>query len=314
MTGPSDDRGLLRACAFAGACALVVVALVAWRRVTGLEGDVITTHCQRWRDKRGTYRVPNEVIQTRDYAVAEIPTDNEAKAFVMQHHYSGTYPAARMRAGLYRRGGELVGVAVLSTPASQAALDKALPVGGDGRADLGRLVLLDDVPSNAESWFLARMFELARAQGFVAVSADSDPAKRCDAAGRVVFAGHIGTVYQATNARYTGRSNRHTVRLFLDDHTVFSNAAWGKLRARKRGWNYVAEKLCRHGASKPPAFSVGDSTWRAWVSSAVEATTRGVRHPGNHRYVWALDKRLWSEMPHGMPYPKLEVPRGELAA
>jgi hypothetical protein len=32
--------------------------------------------------------------------------------------------------------------------------------------ELGRLVLLDDVPANGESWFIARAFELLRARGY----------------------------------------------------------------------------------------------------------------------------------------------------
>lgn len=266
------------------------------------------SHCQRWRDRVGTYRVPHEVINTREYEVAQIALDSEAKAFVRQHHYSGSYPAARMRAGLYGKSGELVGVAILSVPASQAALEKALPAGGDGRADLGRLVLLDHVPSNAESWFLARMFEIAKREGFTAVSADADPEQRLDASGRRVFAGHIGTIYQATNARYTGRTNKHSVRLFNDDGTVFSGAAWGKLRLRKKGWNYAAQSLMAHGAPKHPTFESDDATWRAWVTLAVNATTRPTNHHGNHRYVWALDRRLWKSMPEAQMYPKLIVP------
>lgn len=34
--------------------------------------NVITSTCQRWRDKRGTYRPAGETIVTRDYEVADI--------------------------------------------------------------------------------------------------------------------------------------------------------------------------------------------------------------------------------------------------
>jgi len=49
--------------------------------------------CQRWRERRGTYRPPNEVISTHDYEVAPI-TLLEGKAFVQQHHYSAAYATA----------------------------------------------------------------------------------------------------------------------------------------------------------------------------------------------------------------------------
>ena len=58
---------------------------------------------QRWREGRDRYRPAGEVIQTADYDVAVLEADASPKAFVRQHHYSGTYPAARFRFGLFRR-------------------------------------------------------------------------------------------------------------------------------------------------------------------------------------------------------------------
>lgn len=252
--------------------------------------------CQRWRDRRDSYRPAGEPIRTSLYEVAAIPDDTTARAFVERHHYSSSFPAARARFGLYRRG-ELVGVSVLSQPPSQAALEAALPFGGEGRAELGRLVLLDDVPANGESFFQARCFELARAAGFTAVVSHSDPWPRTNAAGARVFAGHLGIIYQALNATYRGLTPRRTVKL-LPDGTVLSARALTKLRLRERGWRYVVELLLRHGAPAP----AGD--WREWCASAIGAVTRTHRHPGNHRYVWALDRRLRRHLPDGLPYPK----------
>jgi hypothetical protein len=255
--------------------------------------------CQRWRDRRGTYRPAGEPIRTADYEVAEIATDREARAFVEQHHYSGSFPAARARYGLHRRG-ELVGVAVLSHPPSEAALAASVPLPCDrlAKVELGRLVLLDDVPANGESWMAARVFELARAAGFQAIVAHSDPEPRRTAAGGLVFPGHIGTIYQATNATYLGRTEARTWRL-LPDGSVLSARALSKLRAQDKGWRYVVELLVAHGAPEP------EGDWRAWVRLAVNAVSRPYRHRGNHRYVWALDKRLRRHLPVGQAYPKL---------
>lgn len=260
-----------------------------------------TNVVQRWRDRRGSYRPAGEPIRTVDYDVARLPLDRTARDFVERHHYSGSYPAARARFGLLRRG-ELVGVAVLSTPPSVAALEKALPLPceREGKAELGRLVLLDDVPANGESWFLSRAFELAAEDGFEAIVAHSDPVQRRSRDGSTVLPGHVGTVYQATNATYVGRSNPSTIRLF-DDGTLFSARAWSKLRLKSKGWKYALELLLAHGAPEPS----GD--WRTWVTSAVEAVTRPQRHHGNHRYLWALDRRLRRFLPEGQPYPKLGV-------
>jgi len=272
---------------------------------------VIVSSCQRWRDRRGSYRPAGEPIRTAAYEVAKMASDREARGFVEAHHYSGSFPAALRRYGLYRRE-ELVGVAVLSQPASQAALEASLPFAREGRAELGRLVLLDDVPANGESWFLARAFELARGDGFAAIVSHSDPEPRRTAGGEVIFAGHIGTVYQATNAVYVGRSEPRTRRLFADG-SVFSDAAWSKLRSRKRGWRYATELLIAHGAPAPASEIMPEADWRAWVRSAVDATTVTFRHGGNHRYVWALDRavccprlpRSWVAA-SAIPYPKWE--------
>lgn len=255
--------------------------------------------CQRWRDRRGSYRPAGEPIRTADYEVSEIATDREARAFVERHHYSASYPAARTRYGLHRAG-ELVGVAVLSHPPSEAALLAALPLPCDrlAKVELGRLVLLDDVPANGESWFAARAFELARAAGFEAIVAHSDPEPRTTADGGIVFPGHLGTIYQATNAVYCGRTPARTWRL-LPDGSVLSARGLSKLRLKEKGWRYVVELLVSHGAPAP----AGD--WRTWCTLAIETVSRTYRHHGNHRYIWALDRRLRRFLPAGQSYPKL---------
>jgi len=260
-----------------------------------------TAHCQRWRDRRDSYRPAGEPIRTSLYEVARITTDTEPREFVERHHYEGSYPAALDRFGLYR-GTELVGVAVLSQPASQAALEAALPFPGERRAELGRFVLLDDVPANGESWFLAQCFDLARRAGFAAVVAHSDPEARTTTAGDLVFPGHIGTIYQATNAVYVGRTPARTRRMLADGH-VFSDRKWSKLRARERGHEAAVRDLVRLGVAPPH----GD--WEAWVLDAVRSVSTPFRHRGNHRYLWALDRRLRRRLPAAQPYPKFSLLR-----
>src|SRR4051794_33030928 len=87
---------------------------------------MLTTLNQRWRNQRGSYRPAAEVIRTSEYEIAGIHGDTEARDFVLAHHYSGAYPAARFRFGLYHHG-DLVGVAVFSHPSNDKTLTNVFP-------------------------------------------------------------------------------------------------------------------------------------------------------------------------------------------
>jgi hypothetical protein len=264
---------------------------------------VITAVAQRWRDQVGAYVPANTVIDPRDYEVAAILADGPAKAFVLAHHYSGTFPAARFRFGLYRAGA-LVGVAVFSVPANNRVITNVLPGEAIESVELGRLVLLDDVPGNGESWFVARCFALLRQQGLVGVVSFSDPVPRTDALGRRVFRGHIGNVYQALNAVYTGRGKADTLRL-LPDGAVFSARAASKIRQKEQGARYAVAQLVAHGAEPLDVDGASEGERRAWLTRWRETLTRPLRHGGCHKYVWALDRRAKRHLPPAQPYPKL---------
>lgn len=260
---------------------------------------MLTDVVQRWRDRRGVYRPAGEVIDTRLYEVAPIPDDDTARAFVEQHHYSSSYPAARERFGLYW-GGLLVGVAVFSQPMQEKVLD-ALPCDHKESVELGRLILLDRVPANGESWMVTRCFELLWKDGYRGVVSHSDPERRVDVAGRVVLPGHAGTIYQALNAVYTGRTKPRTLHL-LPDGTVLSDRAMSKIRAQERGHEYAEALLVQAGA-KPRR----DDDPRAWLTAWLPRITRTMRHRGNFRYLFGLDRRVRRHLPASLPYPKLDL-------
>lgn len=260
----------------------------------------VTAGVQRWREGRDSYRPPRETIRTSLYDVEAIADDQTARTFVKRHHYSRTYPAARFRVGLYRLG-ELAGVAVFSHPCNDRVLTNVfhgLPT--LHAVELGRFVLVDEVPGNGETWFLARAFELLRAEGIRGVVSFSDPVPRTDMRGRRVFPGHLGTIYQAHNARFLGRSTQRRLSL-LPDGTVFSHRAAQKIRAGSKGWRYASAQLVAHGAD--PLDEHADRTARAaWLRRWTREITRELRHPGNLRYAWPLDRRV--ALPAGGPYPK----------
>jgi hypothetical protein len=258
---------------------------------------------QRWRDRRDSFRRPGEEIRTADYEVVELMDDTTPKAFVVAHHYSGSYPAARYRFGLYRHD-ELAGVAVFSHPCRNEVLTNVFPGDAMASVELGRLVLLDDVKYNGESWFVARCFDCLRAKGLSGVLSFSDPVPRVSDEGRVVHRGHIGCIYQATNGVYLGRATRRTLHLLPSGH-VFSDRAISKIRAKERGWEYSAELLLRAGAEP-----VDHGDLRGWLKRSMASFTRRIRHAGNHKYAWALDRATKKTMKVPavrLPYPKADA-------
>ena len=248
---------------------------------------------QRWTARRSVFVRPNGAeFRPHAWDVAEIPDDTTARAFVEAHHYSSAYPAALRRFGLYHLA-RLVGVAVFSQPMQADALR---PFPRDAAMELGRFVLLDEVPFNAESWMVRRTLESLR--GVDGVVMFSDPEPRTDAAGAVTFRGHYGTIYQASGAVYAGRATPRTLRL-LPDGTVVSARTLSKIRARERGWRYGVEQLVAAGAPAP----TGDLA--AWLRAVLPRVTRAVRHHGNHRYlmpVSATARRCLAGC--SLPYPK----------
>jgi hypothetical protein len=259
----------------------------------------MTAITQRWRERRSTFRPAGETINPRRYDVAPIESDAIAKAFVLEHHYAGTYPAARVRVGLYR-GGELAGVAVFSHPCNDAVLTNVFDAPAREAIELGRFVLLDDVEGNGETWFLARCFEELRGRGIRGVVSFSDPIARVADDGRIVHPGHVGTIYQAHNGRYLGRSSVIPLKL-LANGQVLSKRTISKIRTGERGWRYGAELLERQGASPAP---LEEGARAAWLAAWLPRLTRAVRHPGNHRYAWPLERRTRILL-ESLPYPKL---------
>jgi hypothetical protein len=261
---------------------------------------VLTPVVQRWRDRRGTYRPAGEVFDPRAHEVAEIKEDTTPRAFVCQHHYSASYPPARWRFGLYERA-ELVGVAVFSVSLRDEVLH---PLPPKHAVELGRFVLLDRVRANAETWLLARCLEALQRKGLAGVVSFSDPHPRHDAQGRLVMPGHVGTVYQASNALYIGQRKSEWIHV-LRDGTVLHNRALAKVRAQDSGWRPIVARLVADGA---PLLE-GDPA--AWLARVLPLVTRPMKHPGNHKYVLPIgsaSKRALRNV-RTLPYPKFAVPQ-----
>lgn len=262
--------------------------------------------CQRWRERRDTYRPAGEPIDTTRYGV-EVVHQREARPFVLQHHYAGSYPAARLAVGLWRQQRwvrpELAGVAVFSVGVQPAAVSRWC--GTPDAIELGRFVLLDDVPANGETWFLRRAFsslveELPEVRACLAYS---DPVRRESLDGSAVLPGHVGTIYQAHNGRYVGRGSRRTIHLYPDGRAV-SGRTETKIRKGEKGAGPEIDRLVAAGARCP---RLGEDP-AAWLDEVLRAPPfRALRHPGNHAYVWPVDGRKSTAVllaPAAGPYPK----------
>jgi hypothetical protein len=209
------------------------------------------------------------------------------------------------------RRGRLVGVAVLGVPMHPRVLLVPFPglVPYRESVELARLVLLDPVPGNAESWFLARVFRRAASVGVRGVVAFSDPVPR-RRHGIVFMPGHVGWCYQGHNAVYLGRATARRL-VLLPDGSSLPARAIAKLTAGERGAAGVVARLVGLGA-QPPDGTVPAAWWLAQALDAIGAVT--VRHPGNHRYVWQLRRGRAARLGlPGLPYPKgidpIGVPR-----
>jgi hypothetical protein len=245
------------------------------------------TYCQRWRGHAQSWRHTSEGgFDARRFDVEAIADDTTARRFVEAHHYSRSYPAARIRAGLYLAG-ELVGVAVFGVPMQAKVLTAPFPALApySESLELSRFVLLDQIPANAESWFLRRAFRLAAGEGVRGVVAFSDPVPRLLADGTVLSPGHVGTIYQASNGLHTAQRGTPRTLLLGPDGRAISARALQKIRAGERGHAYAELQLVGWGATPRAA---GEDPTR-WLRAALGAAgVRRVRHPGNYRYLFRI--------------------------
>jgi hypothetical protein len=263
---------------------------------------------QRWRQGREHWRVDrDEGFRKADYA-ADIISDGVARTFVVKHHYSGSYPIARERVGLFR-GTELVGVAVFSIPINNSVVSRYTGLDASEGVELGRFVLLDEVPYNAETFFLAKSFAVLRQcrPDLKTVIAYSDPLPRQTQNGGLVMPGHVGTIYQASNARYMGRASSKTLHLNRDG-IALSSRAISKVRLQEHGASSAEKRLVRLGA---PARGFAQDPGE-WIDELLSGPTfKRVRHPGNHVYAWplgtpAMKRARFAGFSAAMEYPKAQ--------
>lgn len=257
---------------------------------------------KRWQDRRERWRSP-DVVFSPDACAVDVVEERAARAFVVEHHYSGTFPAARLSVGLYQSR-RLAGVAVFSVPMQAAVVPRYTGLAAAAGVELGRFVLLPEVAYNGETWFLARALRLLREEkGCRAVVSYADPMERSTAAGLITKPAHFGTIYQASNAAFAGRASAQWMWIDRDGRAI-SRRALSKIRLREVGCAYAERQLVDAGAEPRRAFEEPV----AWLARVLcEPTFRRIRHPGNFAYAFGLDRAARASIAAAndpLPYPR----------
>lgn len=201
------------------------------------------------------------------------------RAFVEEHHYArGMHNGPTACFGLFS-GARLMGVCAFATPISENVRASVFGPEERGRVtELHRLCLLDEAPHSSESYFVARCLEAVK---------DARPDLWAIVSFADTGAGHVGTVYQASNAFYTGHSR---------PESYYIDPATGRRRAgRQCGRNVRPEEAKERG----------------WI-----LRRGGVKHrylflaPDDRRHARRLRESL--RLPQVTPYPKLGYTNGSV--
>ncbi|ASU00231.1 hypothetical protein [Aeromonas phage AS-zj] len=159
-------------------------------------------------------------IKWRDYELS-LCERKEIKEFVEAHHYSHNINGLKT-SYCFRiddKNGKLVGSVIfgqLSTTAWKKFSDKE-----DDVLELRRLVLLDELPHNSESWVIGSCLRiLKKLKTHKVVISYADP-----------FHDHVGIIYQATNWIYVGETPKDKLLKTPDGKLYHSRA----LRTKYKG-------------------------------------------------------------------------------
>jgi hypothetical protein len=267
---------------------------------------------KRWSDRRERWVCHTALISPSEFGV-DVLRERDAKAFILQHHYSGTMVAARLCVGLYRKSGvdtsRLVGVAAFSVPMQGASITRYTGFAPSHGVELGRFVLLPEVAFNGETWFLSRAFKLLKQEkggpgGVRSIISYADPLERRTAEGLLTKPAHAGQIYAASNAVFSGRSRAQYVQINRDGQ-VLSRRSLNKIINQEVGHAYATRQLEACGA---PPRNLLESP-KEWVSRVLPLISSRVKHPGNFVFAFGLDgpareqvrqvKRRWAAIPEG---------------
>lgn len=200
----------------------------------------------------------------KDMTVSHVPT-RDVDEFCRRWHYTNTGGNMAWNYGLWD-GVVLVGVVSYNLPTMQACSAVFGEDHWDWVVHMGRLVCAEDAPKNVESRLISQSMKQLKTDR---------PGTRAVLTYAATGVGHLGYVYQATNALYCGMTA--AVHYYQD--------AQGRRRASKQG-KYV---------------TMAKAQERGWT----------IHHePGKHRYVYLIgDKRERKESRALLKFPVLSYPK-----
>lgn len=258
---------------------------------------------KRWIDREQRWVAPGSVFDPKRHS-ADVLVQPMAKAFVVQHHYHGTFPADRLNVGLFGPAAQLLGVATFSVPVTNAVLTKHTGELAPRACELGRFVCSPTVAYNGETWMLARALRFLRDEkGIEAVVSFADPMEWRHGA-LLVKPAHYGTIYQASNALYVGRATPRTIWVTPKGRRL-NERALQKLRSGERGHEYTTRQLLDDGV---PGRHAGELPVEWLRRLKRDGALRSERHTGNHTYLFGLTDRALTYLkalhPNRPAYPK----------
>lgn len=145
----------------------------------------------------------------------------DGKAFVKKWHYTHGIHNGPVCYGMIKND-ELVGVCAFANPSGEKVCENVFGAEHKRRVtELHRLVLLDEMPKNSESWFIAQSLKQLKKDKphLWAVLSFADSTMN-----------HYGTIYKACNAIYTGKAVK---RASYIDQT-------GRLRHQRQNGKYIS--------------------------------------------------------------------------
>ncbi len=229
---------------------------------------------------------PNKLYCDTSKLVVRQVNKNVAKDIIVNNHYSGIWTKVSYAIGLFFVSNDehkffggvnekLIGVACYGDPIgrhSGASISEQLD--RTEVLELTRLFVFDGYGSNIESWFVGKTFQWLRenAPHIKALVSYSDPK-----------AGHLGTVYQATNWIYQGNRIR-------------PNDSWSFKWSEIDEWHHSRTSYVKYGTNDPKIIQTM-VTSPFWIK----------KEPRKHRYVYLLQDR--KKLLKNLKYPQLSYPK-----